>query len=262
MTQKRSDTLRLTAKWYMRHKFKFKPPKPKYWEDGKSDPEVASLLLGGAENKRGAAFITSGWFSINTVGCRDTCRSGWLSEKEVAVQCWWCDTDRADEKAERHTGRGGQAETLEGLSAACLEQHISLQQPLRTTICASECFPQAFAAPHAGKPVYYICMSVNNVKQMYKGRTGLNTEEKVALFWYVFYLNSDKGFRVPVAAQEDSAVLGVNEIPGLLDDSCLLMDGWKRVANAADLSALSGSSQMRHSLWLVKHVVRKQNYSV
>lgn len=51
-----------------------------------------------------------------------------------------------------------------------------------------------------------------------------------------------------MAAQKDSAVLGVNEIPGSLDDSCLLMDGWKRVANAADLSGLSGSSQMKHSL--------------
>lgn len=60
---------------------------------------------------------------------------------------------------------------------------------------------------------------------MYKGRiTVLNTEENVALF----YLNSHKGCRVPVAAQDGSEVLGVNEIPGLLDDSCLLMDGWKR----------------------------------
>lgn len=65
----------------------------------------------------------------------------------MAVQCWWCDTDKADEKAERHTGHGGQAEPLEGLSAACLELHISLQQP------------QAVAAPHAGKRVHYVCMS-------------------------------------------------------------------------------------------------------
>lgn len=77
----------------------------------------------------------------------------------MAVQCWWCDTDKADEKAERHTGHGGQAEPLEGLSAACLELHISLQQPLRMIVCTGERFPQAVAAPHAGKPVHYVCMS-------------------------------------------------------------------------------------------------------
>lgn len=92
-------------------------------------------------------------------------------------------TQTADEKAERPTGRGGQAETLEVLRAAHLELHISLQQPPRMQICVGERSPQAVAAPQAGKPVHYVCRSANHVKQMYKGRiTVLNTEENVALF--------------------------------------------------------------------------------
>lgn len=89
----KSDRLYLTKGLYVRYNFKVKTPLW-HWQNGKSDPEVAPLLLGGGENKRGAAFVTSGGFSISTFGC--SYLWGRLSEKELPGECRRCDAQSAD----------------------------------------------------------------------------------------------------------------------------------------------------------------------
>lgn len=53
------------------------------------------------------------------------------------------------------------------------------------------------------------------------------------------------------------SVLSPSDIPGLSDDSCTLVDEWKRdhrVINAADLSGQSVEAARWSSLWLIHHV--------
>lgn len=131
------------------------------------------------------------------------------------------------EKTGRGSGRRGRVESLVGLSPACLKLHISLPQPPRMLICTTE---------HTGRPDHYVYISVNNVKRMsnvtwkndsVEARRGRDTT-LMHKSQSTHQLNSDEGCKVPVTTREESAVLVVNEILGLLDDSYLLVDEWKR----------------------------------
>lgn len=128
-----------------------------YWQNGKSDPEVAPLLLGGGENKRGAAFVTSGEFSISTFGCRYLW--GRLSEKELPGKCRRCDAQSADGEngallwLRRIDRKPVGTHALMLLASNCVSASCS---PQGRFVCRCEHSPQAVTAQHKGKHVHYV----------------------------------------------------------------------------------------------------------